>query len=196
MVSAASNIVVKVKVDPAGRATVHPRPPAINGRAQQIPVGKNPRGIVIMRHDRRAYVMNYVSRDVSVIDLRRNESVTATLLRRLPEPGTAEDEIQVGKELYNTSVGDFDPRHRGRTSRSPAACRTTVGAPAPPAIRSVLSDNVVWIFPSGPRRTIPQHTDFDRTTPRRPAGAELVGQTRRGGGFRAEHPRRLGRAWD
>ena len=25
------------------------------------------------------------------------------------------------------------------------------------------SDNVVWIFPSGPKRTIPQHTDFDQT---------------------------------
>jgi cytochrome c peroxidase len=26
-----------------------------------------------------------------------------------------------------------------------------------------LTDNVVWIFGSGPRRTIPQHTDFDLT---------------------------------
>jgi hypothetical protein len=26
-----------------------------------------------------------------------------------------------------------------------------------------LSDDVVWIFPSGPKRTIPQHTDFDQT---------------------------------
>jgi hypothetical protein len=30
-----------------------------------------------------------------------------------------------------------------------------------------LSDNVVWIFPSGPKRTIPQHTDFDQTDPTR-----------------------------
>ena len=30
-----------------------------------------------------------------------------------------------------------------------------------------LSDNVVWIFASGPRRTIPQHTDFDLTDPNR-----------------------------
>jgi hypothetical protein len=27
------------------------------------------------------------------------------------------------------------------------------------------SDNVVGIFPSGPKRTIPQHTDFDHTDP-------------------------------
>ena len=31
--------------------------------------------------------------------------------------------------------------------------------------RSACHDNVVWIFPSGPRRTIPQHTDFDQTDP-------------------------------
>lgn len=30
-----------------------------------------------------------------------------------------------------------------------------------------LSDNVVWLFPSGPKRTIPQHTDFDHTDPQR-----------------------------
>jgi mono/diheme cytochrome c family protein len=30
-----------------------------------------------------------------------------------------------------------------------------------------LSDNVVWIFPSGPKRVIPQHTDFDQTDPTR-----------------------------
>jgi mono/diheme cytochrome c family protein len=30
-----------------------------------------------------------------------------------------------------------------------------------------LSDNVVWVFPSGPKRTIPQHTDFDQTDPAR-----------------------------
>jgi mono/diheme cytochrome c family protein len=38
-----------------------------------------------------------------------------------------------------------------------AACHTPFG----------LSDNVVWIFPSGPRRTIPQHADFDRSDPNR-----------------------------
>jgi hypothetical protein len=32
-----------------------------------------------------------------------------------------------------------------------------------------LTDNVVWIFPSGPKRTIPQHTDFDQSDPNRTA---------------------------
>jgi hypothetical protein len=30
-----------------------------------------------------------------------------------------------------------------------------------------LTDNVVWIFAAGPRRTIPQHTDFDLSDPLR-----------------------------
>jgi mono/diheme cytochrome c family protein len=29
------------------------------------------------------------------------------------------------------------------------------------------TDNVVWIFPAGPRRSIPQHTDFDQSDPTR-----------------------------
>jgi len=37
------------------------------------------------------------------------------------------------------------------------ACHTPFG----------LSDDVVWIFPSGPKRTLPQHTDFDLTDPNR-----------------------------
>ena len=42
-----------------------------------------------------------------------------------------------------------------------------------------MTDNVVWIFPAGPRRTIPQHTDFDQTDPTRcdHAAVELVGRT-------------------
>lgn len=66
-------------------------------------------------------------------------------------------------ELYNTSIGDFDPqpgavnRIVGRMSNngwgSCAACHTPHGT----------SDNVVWIFGGGPRRTIPQHTDFDQS---------------------------------
>jgi cytochrome c peroxidase len=44
-----------------------------------------------------------------------------------------------------------------------AACHTPFG----------LSDNVVWIFPSGPRRTIPQHADFDQTVAARDAQRPL-----------------------
>ncbi len=168
VVSAASNIVVKLAVDAAGAPSVL-SDPADSGRVLQIKVGKNPRGIVVNGTDTRAYVMNYVSRDVSVINLTTSpETVMATLRSAsLPAAGTQADIVHIGKELYNTSVGEFDPATpggapiTGRMSNngwgSCAACHTPFG----------LSDNVVWIFAAGPRRTIPQHTDFDLTDPTR-----------------------------
>jgi hypothetical protein len=133
----------------------------------QLKVGKNPRGIVINSSDTRAYVMNYVSRDISVLNLAGNEQVVDTKLSaNLPAPGTLADTIQVGKELYNTSVGVFDPPPGsstpivGRMSQAGwGACST--------CHPNGLSDDVVWIFPSGPKRAIPQHTDFDQTDPTR-----------------------------
>ncbi|MEO8626716.1 MAG: YncE family protein [Betaproteobacteria bacterium] len=165
VVSAASNIVVKLAVSPAdGSATVQSDPSDLT-RVLQIKVGKNPRGIVINTTDSRAYVMNFISRDVSVLNLTTlPEQVLGTLTSAaLPVAGTLADKILIGKELYNTSVGEFDATAAGkpvagRMSRagwgSCAACHAPWG----------LSDNVVWIFPPGPRRTIPQHTDFDQTS--------------------------------
>lgn len=169
VVSAASNHLVKVAVDASTGAPVVQRDPSDNTRVLQIKVGKNPRGIVINRSDTRAYVHNHISRSVSVIDLTAvPEQVTATLpSARLPTPGTLEDKIHIGRELYNTSIGEFDPAQPGgapivgRMSNngwgSCATCHTPAG----------LSDNVVWIFGPGPRRTIPQHTDFDQTVANR-----------------------------
>jgi YVTN family beta-propeller protein len=165
VVSAASNHLVKVAVNPATGAAAVQNDLTDITRVLQIKVGKNPRGIVINSTDTRAYVMNYVSRSVSVVNLTvAPEQVTATLQSSaLPTPGTQADTIQIGKELYNTSIGEFDPAPGstdpivGRMSNngwgSCAACHTPFA----------LSDNVVWIFPSGPKRTIPQHTDFDLT---------------------------------
>src|SRR6185436_5039790 len=56
VISAASNIVVKLKIDPAtGAATVQSDPNDAT-RVLQIPTGKNPRGIVINSSDQSAYV--------------------------------------------------------------------------------------------------------------------------------------------
>src|SRR5262249_46366935 len=67
LVSAASNIVLKIAVDPGtGAPTVQP---GQDKRVADIPVGRNPRGIIINGADTRAYVMNYISRDVTVLDL-------------------------------------------------------------------------------------------------------------------------------
>lgn len=165
VVSAGGDHLVKIAVNGATGAATVQNDPLDATRVLQIKVGKNPRGLVINGADTRAYVMNYVSRSVSVVDLTTvPEQVVATLpSASLPAPGTQADRIHVGKELYNSAVGTFDPAPGtttpivGRMSNkgwgSCAACHTPFGT----------SDNVVWIFGSGPRRTIPQHTDFDQT---------------------------------
>jgi YVTN family beta-propeller protein len=167
VVSAASNVVVKVTLGAGGAPTValDPLDPT---RVLEIGVGKNPRGIVVNPADTRAYVMNYVSRNITVLNLTgAREAVMATMPSgTMPVAGTLAATIQIGKELYNTSVGVFDPAPGtgppivGRMSQNGwGACST--------CHPNGLSDNVVWIFGPGPRRTIPQHTDFDRSDPSR-----------------------------
>lgn len=161
VVSAASNIVVKVALDRTGTPVVQ-NDPRDNSKVLQVKVGKNPRGIIVNAADTRAYVENYVSRDVSVLDLTgQAETVMATIrTAALPDPGSFEDLVHAGKELFHTSVGEFDPATlfgqpiTGRMSNNGwGSC----GACHPFG----LTDNVVWIFASGPRRTIPLHMDFD-----------------------------------
>ena len=161
--SAASNVMVKVRIDPNTGAPVVLNDPADPARVFEIKVGKNPRGVVVSPDDRRMYVANYVSRDVTVIDLTlpRENVLTTLASAALPAAGSQADKIHAGKELYNTSVGEFDGvAGNGRMANngwgSCSACHPFG-----------LSDNVVWIFPDGPRRTLPQHTDFDQTDPTR-----------------------------
>jgi YVTN family beta-propeller protein len=169
VISAASNHVVKLVVNPTTGSAVVQSDPTNTARVLQVKVGKNPRGIVVNSTDTRAYVMNYISRSVTVISLTSApETVLATLASAaLPTPGTLADSIHIGKELYNTSIGEFDPAPgtsapiTGRMSNngwgSCAACHSPFAT----------TDNVVWIFPAGPRKSISQHTDFDQSDPTR-----------------------------
>ncbi|MBI5256043.1 MAG: YncE family protein [Burkholderiales bacterium] len=181
VLSAASNHLVKVALNPATGALTVANDPLDPSRVLQVKLGKNPRGIVINATDTRAYVLNFIARSVSVIDLGSvPEQVVATMQSaRLPTPGTLADKVHIGKELYNTSIGEFDPpqgssvpivgRMSNRGWGSCAACHTPAG----------LSDNVVWIFGSGPRRTISQHTDFDQTVADRSVMRILNGSAER-----------------
>ena len=161
VLSAASNIAVKITVNATtGKATVL-KNPADNSKVFQIKVGKNPRGIAISSDDKFAYVMNYVSRDVSVLSLAVSpEKVIKTIKSAaLPAAGSQAFKIQVGKELYNTSVGEFDPPSPGAPKIVGRMSNNGWGSCAS-CHPNGLSDNVVWIFPAGPRRTISQHVDF------------------------------------
>lgn len=164
VLASASDVMVKVSANPNDGFPEVLRDPLDNTRVLQVPTGQNPRGIVINSADTRAYIMNYISRDVTVVNLTGpSETVLATMhSASLPETGSFEDLIHAGKELYHSSVGVFDPptpfasQIRGRMSNngwgSCSSCHP-----------DGLTDNVVWIFGAGPRRTIPQHADYDPT---------------------------------
>ena len=161
VVSTASNVVVKVKIDPATGAATVQNIPTDPTRVLQLPTGRQPRGIVVSSTDKWAYVMNYISRDVTVIDLSGPvERVTETLVSTaMPAAGSEEDRIHIGKELYHTSIGNFDPPAAGQPAISGRMSNNGWGSCAS-CHPFGLSDNVVWIFGAGPRRTIPQHVDF------------------------------------
>jgi YVTN family beta-propeller protein len=164
VISMASDVVFKVRVNAQNGQPSVVTDPGDGNRVVQIKTGKNPRGVVISSNDGRAYVMNYVSRDVTALDLTSDTVLATFRSAALPEPGSPEEIIHIGKELYHSSVGEFDgqtpdaPKIVGRMSNNGwGSC----GACHPDG----LTDNVVWIFASGPRRTVAQHQDYSPDDP-------------------------------
>src|SRR5262249_59139781 len=80
-------------------------PPGTPSDIVRIEVGKNPRGLVINSTDTRAYVMNFISRDLSVVDLTTNQETARISSSSLPGPGTLAAAVQRGQELFVTSIG-------------------------------------------------------------------------------------------
>ena len=100
-----------------------------------LPTGKNPRGLALSRDGQRGYVMNYLSRSVTVLDLERLEPIAEVLVTSEP---LAPDVLQ-GKILFNYAA---DPRLSTQSWISCASCHPDGG-----------SDGVTWMFPDGPRQT-------------------------------------------
>src|SRR5262249_30509432 len=69
-VRGATNRLIGVTRDGAGTPSVNPPASAVDPSGiVRIPVGTNPTGLVLNSTDTRAYVLNFVSRDVSVVDI-------------------------------------------------------------------------------------------------------------------------------
>lgn len=145
--------IVRVNLDGAAPSIADANDPNQPAFPERTDVGANPRGIVINARDTRAYVMNYVSRDVTVVDLTAQPAVNLAQLpsTSLPAAGSGDATVLHGKRLFNTA-------------RGPAG---TVAGSLPPAGRMSdsgwgacynchpdgLSDGMTWAFPSGPRQT-------------------------------------------
>jgi YVTN family beta-propeller protein len=104
------------------------------------PTGRSPRGIALDREGSRAYVMNYLSRDVSVLDL-RDTSRRPVLATIAVAPETLDPELLRGKVLFNKAN---DPRLSRLGWMSCASCHLDGGV-----------DGTTWLGPDGPRQTQP-----------------------------------------
>lgn len=125
VVAAGSDVVEVVDV----RA---PRQPAL---IRFLPAGRNPRGLALSPDGRRGYVMSYLARSVTVLDLDKLELIAEVPVTR----ETLDPAVLRGKVLFNNGV---DPRLTQRGWISCASCHPDGG-----------TDGVTWRFPDGPRQT-------------------------------------------
>jgi mono/diheme cytochrome c family protein len=102
-----------------------------------LPAGNNPRGIAISPDGRRGYVMSYLSRSVTVLDLAQ----LAVIAEAPVTAETLEPAVLRGKLLFNSAA---DPRMARVSWMSCASCHADGG-----------TDGVTWMFPDGPRQTPP-----------------------------------------
>jgi YVTN family beta-propeller protein len=173
VVSAGSDLLVKVNVDASGVLTftndanttryIDLNDPGVS-LTSGADAGKNPLGIVINDAGTRAYTMNYVSRNVSVVDLASDSVVAVVRTTELPPPDTLDEILQVGKEIFFSSRGHFDSaadttvatsnRLSSEGWQNCASCHF-----------AGLTDGNVWQFNTGPRKSVPLNGTWNPHNP-------------------------------
>jgi YVTN family beta-propeller protein len=167
VVSAASDLLVKVNVSGNGTLSFtggpmttryidlnDPANPATSGNN----AGKNPQGIVVNRQGTRAWVNNFVSRNVTKVNLQNDTVIGTTRYAALPAPGSMDEIVAVGAEMFFGSRGVFNAAGNTATSerlssegwQSCASCHF-----------KGLTDSVVWSFGTGPRKSLPLNASFN-----------------------------------
>jgi YVTN family beta-propeller protein len=160
VVAMAANILVKVSLDAAGAPTINaPKQAGDPGNIVRIETGQKPIGIAINRAGTRGFVANEVSRDVTIVNLDTNAVVATVSSADLPAPGTLEATVQYGKGIFFSSgkvnlptLGPVIPVGR-LSSEGWSGCVSCHAFG--------LTDQVVWMFGAGPRRSVPLHATFN-----------------------------------
>jgi YVTN family beta-propeller protein len=167
VLSRATDRLVRLVLDANGKPTINaPKAAGDPGNVIRIEVGveaagaeyrnSGPEGVVINGSDTRAYVMNLISRDVSVIDISGNDPAAYRELTRMPSTalptGAFEQQVLRGKELFNTSIG---PEGTEERAVRPAGRMSDFGWGSCYACHPRgLTDGVTWMFGDGPRQTV------------------------------------------
>jgi YVTN family beta-propeller protein len=169
VVSAGSDLLVKVNVSGNGTLSFtggpqttryidlnDPANPATSGAN----AGKNPQGIVVNKQGTRAWVNNFVSRNVTRVNLRTDRVIGTTRYAALPRPGSAEEIVAVGAEMFFGSRGNFD-RPAGTTVSTSERLSSDAWQSCSSCHFKGLTDSVVWSFGTGPRKSLPLNASFN-----------------------------------
>jgi YVTN family beta-propeller protein len=167
IVSRGGNHVLRAFVDAAGNLSI-----GAPNNVVRFQTGHLPNGVVMRPDGKRAYVYNEVGLSVTAIDLVNNVVLQRDIPSATPPaPGSFQHAVAVGKLAFSTALGlpDFgalgtplraiDPlQHRNKASdngwSSCASCHP-----------DGLSDNVTWMFATGPRSTVPLDAFFSKFSP-------------------------------
>jgi YVTN family beta-propeller protein len=126
--------------------------------------GQNPRGVVLNSTDTRAYVMDFLSRDIAVVDVSGDDPASYHTVARVqsadvPAPGTDAATVLRGKYLFNTAIG---PVGAQPTSVRPAGRMSDTGwGTCYSCHPNALTDTVTWMFADGPRQAISMESTFE-----------------------------------
>ena len=173
IVSRNNDYVLKATVDPTtGFLDIHAPGSVVPGSVVRFRTGHIPTGVVISTDGTRAYTNNEVSTSVSVLNILSGTTLAEIPASEPPAPGTPDFIVRLGKLVFFTGLGVPNDdsifstpiqqintlANRGKASSngwsSCASCHT-----------DGLSDHVTWIFPAGPRRSIPLDGTFDKDNP-------------------------------
>jgi DNA-binding beta-propeller fold protein YncE len=170
VVSRGGNYVIRVDLDDDQNLTI-----GDPGTVVRFQTGNVPTGVVMSRDGNRAYTNNEVNLSVTAIDLAQNKVLTRDVVAAIPPaPGTPEHRRLLGKLAFYTALGvpdSFDVDGNGSYDVAvrdivPLSYRNRASDNAHSSCSTCHedghSDNVTWIFASGPRQTIPLEGTFAR----------------------------------
>jgi YVTN family beta-propeller protein len=172
VVSAASDLLVKVRVAADGRLAfttdadttryIDLNDPA-NPLTAGVNAGKNPQGIVVNAAGTRAYVTNFVSRNVSVVDLTNDRVIKVVAASPLPNTALGKV-VSAGAEMFFSSRGNFN-RPAGATVSTSERLSQAGWQSCSSCHFKGLTDGVVWEFATGPRKSVPLNATFNPRNP-------------------------------
>lgn len=162
VVSAGSDLLVKLSVDASGALSFtgdddttryidldDPDDPETAGEN----AGKNPVGIAVTDNGKIAYVANFVSGNVSKVDLSADKVIDVIQTATVPAPGSDAEETLAGAEMFFSSRGHFNAAPGQKTSSDNRL--STDGWQACASCHfNGLTDGVVWSFATGPRKSV------------------------------------------